>query len=82
MHEKLVMKLCTENNIETIRSALISLKLPIKQTVIKIPATMSRRLKIGFSPRALKGCGLTKQVKVGGAYKSIYTSKAHALYHL
>ena len=71
MHEKLIMKLCTENNIETVRSALISLKLPIKRTVIKIPATMSRRSKIGFSHVALKGHGLTKQVKVGGAYKYI-----------
>ena len=49
MHEKLVMKLCTENNIETVQSALISLKLPIKGTVIKIPATTSRHSKIGFS---------------------------------
>ena len=71
MHEKLVMKLCTKNDMKTVQSALISLKLLIKQTVIKFPATTSRRSKIGIFPHALKGHGLTKQVKVGGAYKSI-----------
>ena len=65
------MKLCTENDTETTRSALISLKLPIKRTVIKIPAKMSGRSKNWIFPRALKGHGLNKQVKVGGAYKSI-----------
>ena len=39
MHRKIVMKLGTENNIETFLSALISLKLPIRRTVIKVPAT-------------------------------------------
>ena len=65
------MKLCTENDTETTRSALISLKLPIKRTVIKIPAKMSGHSKNRIFPRALKGHGLNKQVKVGGAYKSI-----------
>ena len=65
------MKLCTENDTETIQLALISLKLPIKRTVIKIPAKMSGRSKNWIFPHALKGCGLSKQVKVGGAYKSI-----------
>ena len=65
------MKLCTENDTETTRSALISLKLPIKRTVIKIPAKMSGRSKNWILLRALKGRGLNKQVKVGGAYKSI-----------
>ena len=59
MHEKLVMKLCTENNIETVQSALISLKLPIKRTVIKIPATMSRRSKSDF-PVCTKGAWLNE----------------------
>ena len=59
MHEKLVMKLCTENNIETIRSTLISLKLPIKLTVIKIPATMSGRSKSDF-PACTKGVWLNE----------------------
>ena len=71
MREKLVMKQCTENDIEVIRSALISLKLPIKRTVIKIPAKISGAWKNWIFPRALRGCGLNKQVKVGGAYKSI-----------
>ena len=65
MREKLVTKLCTENDMKTTRSALISLKLPIKRTIIKIPAKMSRRSKIGFSTCALKGRGLNKQVKSG-----------------
>ena len=47
--EKLVMKQCTENDTEVIRSALIPLKLPIKQTVIKIPAKISGAGEIGFS---------------------------------
>ena len=70
MHETLIMKLHTENNIETVRLTFISLKLPIKQTIIKIPATTSGRSKSGF-PCALKGRGLMKQIKVGGAYESI-----------
>ena len=50
VHEKLVMKLCTESDTETTRSALVSLKLPIKGTVIKIPTKMSGcSKKIGFS---------------------------------
>ena len=65
------MKLCTENDMETTRSALISLKLPIKRTVIKIPAKMSGCSKNWIFPCALKGRGLNKQVKLGGAYKSI-----------
>ena len=59
MHEKLIMKLCTENNIETIRSALSSLKLPIKRTVIKIPATTSRHSKSDF-PMRTKGAWLNE----------------------
>ena len=43
------MKLCAENDMKTVQSALISLKMPIKQTVIKFPATMSRCSKIKFS---------------------------------
>ena len=51
------MKLCTENGMETVRSALISLKLPIKQTVIKIPATTSGHSESGF-PMRTKGVWL------------------------
>ena len=65
------MKLCTENDTETTRSVLISLKLPIKRTVIKIPSKNVWALEKLDFPRALKGRGLNKQVKVGGAYKSI-----------
>ena len=59
MHEELVMKLCTENDMETVRSALISLKLPIKQTIIKIPATTSGRSKSDF-PACTKGAWLNE----------------------
>ena len=59
MHEKLIMKLCTENDIETVRSALISLKLPIKRTIIKIPATTSGHSESGF-PARTKGAGLNE----------------------
>ena len=65
------MKQCTGNDTEVIRSALISLKSPIKRTVIKIPAKISGAWRNQIFPRALKGYGLNKQVKVGGAYKSI-----------
>ena len=51
--EKLVMKQCTESDTEVIRLTLIPLKLPIKRTVIKIPAKMSGAREIGFS-RALE----------------------------
>ena len=47
--EKLVMKQCTENDTEVIRSALIPLKLPIIRTVIKIPAKIPGAGEIGFS---------------------------------
>ena len=70
--EKLIMKQCTENDTEVIRSALIPLKLPIIRTVIKIPAKISGAGEIWIFPRATeRGHGLNKQVKVGGAYKSI-----------
>ena len=49
------MKLCTENDTEVIRSALISLKLPIKRTVIKIPTKMSGLKKSDFSTRTEGG---------------------------
>ena len=49
------MKWCTENETEVIPSALISLKLPIKRTVIKIPAKMSGTWRNWIFPRALKG---------------------------
>ena len=65
------MKLCTENDTEVTRSALISLKLLIRRTVIKIPAKRSVAQKIGFSHTHGRGRGLNKQVKVGGAYRSI-----------
>ena len=51
MHEKLIMKLCTENDMKTVQSALISLKLPIKRTIIKIPATTSGHPESGFPVR-------------------------------
>ena len=53
--EKLVMKQCTKSDTEVIRSALIPLKLPIKRTVIKIPANAG---KIGFSRAHWKGAWL------------------------
>ena len=53
--EKIVMKQCTEKDTEVIRSALISLKLPIKRTVIKIPAKISGAWRNWIFPRALKG---------------------------
>ena len=69
--EKLVMKQCTKSDTEVIRSTLIPLKLPIKRTVIKIPAKISDAGEIGFSHAHWKGRGLDKRIKVGGAYKSI-----------
>ena len=59
MHEKLLMKLCTENNLETVRSALIFLKLPIKRTIIKIPTMTSGHSKLDF-PVGTKGVSLNK----------------------
>ena len=59
MHEKLVMKLRTENNIKTVQSALISLKSPIKRTIIKIPATTFGRSKSDF-PTRTKGAWLNE----------------------
>ena len=56
--EKLVMKQCTENDTEVIRSTLVPLKLPIKRTVIKIPAKMSGAREIGFSRVHWKGAWL------------------------
>ena len=56
--EKLVMKQCTENDTEVIRSTPVPLKLPIKRTVIKIPAKMSGAREIGFSRVHWKGAWL------------------------
>ena len=53
------MKLCTENNIETVRLALMSLKLPIRRTVIKVPAMTTGCLKSGF-PVCTKGAWLNE----------------------
>ena len=59
MHEKLVMKLRTENNIETVRLALISLKSPIKQTVIKIPAAERQVLYTTCSSACAESTSIT-----------------------
>ena len=77
--KKLVMKRCTENDTEVIRSALISLKLPIKRTVIKIPAKISGAWKNWIFPCALKGAWLKQTGQKWEGPTDLYKPAKHVL---